>query len=47
MMKQLRAEQLITGGARLVRLAEIARLQTLAHYQPIGLAPIPVPEIRA
>jgi hypothetical protein len=47
MMQQLRAEQLIAGRTRLVRLTDMARLQTLAHYQPLGLAPIPMPEIRA
>jgi CRP-like cAMP-binding protein len=42
-MQQLRAEQLITSRARLVELTDMASLQTLAHYQPLDLAPIPLP----
>jgi CRP-like cAMP-binding protein len=42
-MQQLRAEQLITSRARLVELTDMASLQTLAHYQPLDLAPIPMP----
>jgi CRP-like cAMP-binding protein len=42
-MQQLRAEQLITSRSRLVELTDIANLQTLAHYQPSDLAPIPMP----
>lgn len=42
-MQQLRAEQLITSRSRLVELTDIANLQTLAHYQPLDLVPIPVP----
>jgi CRP-like cAMP-binding protein len=42
-MQQLRAERLITGRSRLVELNDMARLQTLAHYQPLDLAPIPMP----
>jgi hypothetical protein len=42
-MQQLRAEQLITSRSRLVELTDIANLQTLAHYQPLDLAPIPIP----
>jgi CRP-like cAMP-binding protein len=42
-MQQLRAEQLITSRARLVELTDMASLQTLAHYQPVDLAPIPMP----
>ena len=41
-MQQLRAEQMITSRARLVELTDMAGLQTLAHYQPLGLAPIPL-----
>ena len=46
-MKQLRAEQLITSRSRLVELTDMASLQTLAHYQPLDLAPIPMPVKRA
>jgi CRP-like cAMP-binding protein len=42
-MQQLRAERLITSRARLVELTDMASLQTLAHYQPLDLAPIPMP----
>jgi CRP-like cAMP-binding protein len=42
-MQQLRAEQLITSRARLVELTDMANLQKLAHYQPLDLAPIPMP----
>src|SRR5215471_17405182 len=42
-LQQLRAEQLITCRSRLVELTDMANLQTLAHYQPLDLAPIPVP----
>src|SRR5262245_41388616 len=42
-MQQLRAERLITSRARLVELTDMTGLQTLAHYQPLDLAPIPMP----
>jgi CRP-like cAMP-binding protein len=42
-MQQLRTDRLITSHSRLVELTNIAGLQTLAHYQPLVLAPIPVP----
>jgi len=42
-MQRLRAEGLITSRARLVELTDMASLQTLAHYQPLDLAPIPMP----
>jgi CRP-like cAMP-binding protein len=42
-MQQLRAEQLITSRLRLVELTDMAGLQKLAHYQPLDLAPIPMP----
>src|SRR5262245_32421583 len=45
-MQQLRAERLITSRARLVELTDMASLQTLAHYQPLELAPIPMPAKR-
>src|SRR5215467_13397403 len=41
-LQQLRAEQLITCRSRLVELTDMASLQTLAHYQPLDLAPIPM-----
>jgi CRP-like cAMP-binding protein len=40
-MQQLRAEQLITSRGRLVELNDMARLQTLAQYHFVDLAPIP------
>src|SRR5215469_3948180 len=43
-MQQLRAERLITSRSRLVELTDMASLQTLAHYQPLDLAPIPMPK---
>jgi len=46
-MQQLRAERLITSRSRLVELTDMASLQTLAHYQPLDLAPIPMPAKRA
>src|SRR5215471_11435680 len=42
-MQQLRAEQLIASRSRLVELTDMAGLQTLAHYQPLDLAPVPMP----
>ncbi len=42
-MQQLRADRLITKHSRLIELTNMASLQTLAHYQPLVLAPIPVP----
>jgi CRP-like cAMP-binding protein len=42
-MQQLRAERLITSRARLVELTDMESLQRLAHYQPLALAPIPLP----
>lgn len=44
-MQKLRAEQLISSHARVVELNDIAVLQTLAHYQPLDLAPIPIRSI--
>src|SRR5215467_9975336 len=43
-LQQLRAEQLITSRGRLVELTDMTSLQTLAHYQPLVPAPIPMPE---
>jgi CRP-like cAMP-binding protein len=45
-MQQLRAEQLIISRSRVVELADMERLRTLAHYQPLGLALIPMPAKR-
>ena len=42
-MQQLRAERLITSRSRLVELTDMPSLQMLAQYQPLDLAPIPVP----
>jgi CRP-like cAMP-binding protein len=42
-MQQLRAERLITSRSRQVELTDMAGLLTLAQYQPLGLAPIPLP----
>jgi len=39
-MQQLRGERLITSRSRVVELTDITGLQTLAQYQPLGLAPI-------
>jgi CRP-like cAMP-binding protein len=47
MMQQLRAERLITTRSGLVELTGMANLQALADYQPLDLAPIPVPQERA
>ena len=43
MMKQLRAEKLIADSERLIEFIDAGALQTLAHYQPQALAPIPLP----
>jgi CRP-like cAMP-binding protein len=45
-MQQLRTEKLISSQGRLVELIDATSLQTLAHYQPSTLAPIPVPPKR-
>jgi len=42
-MQRLRADQLITTRSRLVELTDMASLQTLAHFQPLDLAQIPMP----
>src|SRR5262245_35856456 len=42
-MQQLRAENLITSRGRSVELSDMASLQTLSQYQPLDLAPIPLP----
>jgi CRP-like cAMP-binding protein len=45
-IQQLRAEQLITSNSRLIELTDLAGLRKLAQYQPMDLAPIPVPKHR-
>lgn len=45
-IQQLRAEQLIVSTSRHVELTDMASLQELAQYQPIGLSPIPMPARR-
>ena len=40
-MQQLRKENLISNRARLVEFFDMSGLRTLAHYQPLNLAPIP------
>ena len=41
MMQQLRAEKLIADTERVVEFLDADAMQTLAHYQPQALAPIP------
>jgi CRP-like cAMP-binding protein len=43
-MQRLRAERLITSRSHLVKLTDMEGLQRLAHYQPLSLSPIPMPE---
>jgi hypothetical protein len=43
MMQQLRAEKLIADSERQVEFIDIESMQTLAHYQPLELMPIPKP----
>jgi CRP-like cAMP-binding protein len=43
-MQRLRAERLITSRSHLVKLTGMEGLQRLAHYQPLSLSPIPMPE---
>ena len=43
MMQQLRSEKLITDSERVVEFLDADAMQTLAHYQPQALAPIPLP----
>jgi len=42
MMQRLRAEKLITDRERMVEFIDAPAMQTLAHYQPQALAPIPL-----
>jgi len=41
MMQQLRSEKLIADSERVVEFIDAGALQTLAHYQPQALTPIP------
>jgi hypothetical protein len=41
MMQRLRAEKLITDRERMVEFLDAPAMQTLAHYQPQSLTPIP------
>ncbi len=41
MMQQLRSEKLIADSERVIEFLDSAAIQTLAHYQPQALAPIP------
>jgi CRP-like cAMP-binding protein len=43
MMQQLRAEKLIADNERVVEFLNADAMQSLAHYQPQALAPIPLP----
>jgi len=43
MMQQLRAERLISSRSRMVEFTDMEGLRTLAQYQPLRLAPIPIP----
>ena len=45
-MQQLRAEKMITSSGRIVELSDVTGLKTLAQYQPLNLAPIPLPTNR-
>ena len=41
MMQQLRAEKLIANSERTVEFIDAAAMQTLAHYHPLALVPLP------
>jgi CRP-like cAMP-binding protein len=43
MMQQLRAEKMIADQERQVEFTDVEAMQTLAHYQPQALMPIPHP----
>ena len=43
MMQQLRAEKLIADSERVVEFLDTDTMQSLAHYQPQALTPIPPP----
>jgi tRNA G26 N,N-dimethylase Trm1 len=42
-MQQLRADGFIASRSRLIELTDLMSMQTLAQYQPLDLAPIPLP----
>jgi hypothetical protein len=41
MMQRLRGEKLIAGSERRVECIDASAMQTLAHYQPQNLTPVP------
>jgi len=41
-MQQLRKERFVFSRARLIEFHDTSGLQTLAHYQPLNLAQIPI-----
>ncbi len=43
MMQQLRSEKLIADTERIVEFIDVDAMQALAHFQPLALAPIPLP----
>ncbi len=43
MMQQLRSEKLIADSERVVEFLDAGTMQSLAHYQPQALTPIPLP----
>lgn len=43
-MQQLRVQRLITTDARRIELTDATALQSLAQYEPLGLAPIALPD---
>jgi CRP-like cAMP-binding protein len=43
MMQRLRSEKLIAGSERRVEFGDLGALQSLAHYQPQTLTPVPTP----
>ena len=43
MMQQLRAERLIADKERVVEFIDTDAMQALAHFQPVAMAPIPLP----
>jgi CRP-like cAMP-binding protein len=45
-MQQLRKDKFISSRGRLIEFSEMSKLQSLAHYQPLKLAQIPIPARR-
>ena len=43
-MRRLRSEKLIAGSERQIEFLDPGAMQTLAQYQPQGLASIPLPK---